>query len=72
MKLDTASVATILVLTYAVIGGVLVIISAITRVDPSLTLSFHSYLREMAIAAGGLAIGRGLSSAGNQNRRKAP
>lgn len=62
MNLDTANVATALVLFYALIGGILVILSALGDVDPKLTLSFNSYLESMAIAAAGLAIGRGIKA----------
>lgn len=62
MNLETANIATILVLVYAVVGAVLVILSAVAHVDPKLALSFKAYLEQMAIAAAGLAIGRGLAS----------
>lgn len=62
MNLETSNVATALVIVYALIGGALVILSAVGHVDPALQLSFRSYLEQMAIAVGGLAIGRGLAS----------
>lgn len=62
MKLDTANVATILVLVYAVLGAFLVVISAVSHPDPEVRLTFNAYLESMAIAAGGLAVGRGLAS----------
>jgi hypothetical protein len=62
MKLDASNVATILVLVYAVLGAVLVLLSAAVHVDPKLALSFADYLGQMAIATGGLAIGRGLAA----------
>ena len=64
MKLDlnTANVATALVVVYALIGGALVILSAIGHVDPALRLSFENYLKQMAVAAGLLAVGRGLKA----------
>lgn len=62
MNLSTANVATLLVLFYALVGAVLVILSAAGHVDPALRLSFEDYLSRMAIAAGGLAIGRGLTA----------
>lgn len=65
-SLDTGNIATVLVLAYALVGAALVIISALGHVDPALRLSFHDYLTQMSIAAGGLAIGRGLAA------RKAP
>ncbi len=54
--------ATALVVIYAVVGGIVVIISAVGGEDVTaeLRLSFDSYLEHMAIAIGGLAIGRGL------------
>lgn len=58
--LDTAHVATILVLVYAVVGGLLVVISALGHVDPEVRLTFNQYLNSMAVAAGLLAVGRGL------------
>ena len=60
--LDAAHVATILVCVYAVVGAVLVILSAILHDDPQLRLSFANYLSQMAVATGGLAIGRGLAA----------
>jgi hypothetical protein len=63
LNLTTANVATMLVLAYALLGAVLVILSAVDVVgDPSLRLSFDEYLQHMAIAAAGLAVGRGLTS----------
>lgn len=62
LNLDAANVATGLVLLYALVGAVLVILSAIIHVDPKLALSFHDYLAQMAIAAAGLAVGRGLAA----------
>lgn len=62
VNLDTANVATLLVVLYAVVGAVLVVASAVGHVDPALQLSFRSYLEQMAIAAGGLAIGRGIAA----------
>lgn len=62
MKLDTAQVATILVLFYAAVGGVLVVLSALGSVDSEVRLTFNQYLESMAIAAGGLAVGRGLAA----------
>lgn len=60
-KLTLMSVATILVLIYAVVGAALVLLSAILdSMDPALRLSFNSYLTQMAIACAGLAIGRGI------------
>lgn len=58
-KLEVAPVATILVVLYALIGGVLVILSAGGGVDPKLALSFNAYLESMALAVAGLALGRG-------------
>lgn len=61
-SLNTANVATILVLVYAVLGAVLVVLSAVAHVDPKLALSFDHYLAQMAIATAGLAVGRGLAA----------
>lgn len=58
--LEAASVATILVLIYALVGAALVIISALGLSDVHYT--FNEYLNSMAIATGGLAIGRGLAA----------
>lgn len=60
--LETGNIATLLVLAYALVGAALVILSAVGHVDPALRLSFHDYLSQMSIAAGGLAIGRGLAA----------
>ena len=62
MNLETANIATALVLIYAIVGAVIVILSAAGHVDPKLALSFAAYLKQMAIAVGGLAIGRGLAA----------
>jgi len=54
-------VATGLVLLYAAVGATLVILSAlIDDIDPAFALTFSNYIKEMAIAIGGLAIGRGI------------
>jgi hypothetical protein len=62
LNLDTANVATALVVLYALVGAALVILSAVGHVDSALQLTFRQYLEQMAIAAGGLAIGRGLAA----------
>jgi hypothetical protein len=61
-KIDNMkAVATVLVVIYAVIGGVLVILSAsLDHIDAALKLSYKDYLEQMAIAAGALSIGRGI------------
>jgi hypothetical protein len=55
------NVALGLVIFYALIGGALVIISA---VEPSATgainFTFKDYIEAMAIAIGGLSVGRGI------------
>jgi hypothetical protein len=62
-NLDAANVATILVIGYAIVGAALVVLSAIGAVgDKDLVLSFNQYLESMAVAAGGLAVGRGLAA----------
>ena len=60
--LDVANVATVLVLIYALVGGVLVLLSAVMHPDPQIALSFNAYLSQMAIATAGLAVGRGLAA----------
>lgn len=61
--LTAGNVATVLVLLFAVVGAAMVVLSAtVTGIDPDLRLSFQDYLSAMAVAAGGLAIGRGLTS----------
>lgn len=68
--LDVGNVATVLVLIYAIIGGVLVILSAVDASnDPALRLSFATYLSQMAVATAGLAIGRGLKSGARVTRK---
>jgi hypothetical protein len=58
---DMAPVATRLVIIYAVVGAVLVVLSAtLNHIDPSIKLSYKDYLEQMAIAAGALSIGKGL------------
>lgn len=59
---EDSNIATLLVVIFALVGGALVILSAVTHVDPALRLSFQDYLQAMAIAAGGLAIGRGIKA----------
>ena len=61
-KLEVVPVATVLVILYALIGGVLVILSALGDVDPKLALSFNAYLESMAFAVAGLAVGRGIAA----------
>jgi hypothetical protein len=55
-------VATTLIYIYAGVGALLVIISAIggDDVTAELRLSFKDYIDHMAVAIGGLAIGRGI------------
>lgn len=55
-------VATFLVYLYAVLGALLVLLSATLGDDiaAELRLSFKDYLGEMATAVGALAIGRGI------------
>ena len=65
-RLEVAPVATILVVLYALIGGTLVILSAVGDVDHSLALSFKTYLEQMAIAVAGLAVGRGIAARGHR------
>jgi hypothetical protein len=56
-------VATVLVIIYALVGGLLVILSAVlTHINPTIDLSYKEYLQQMAIAAGALSIGRGLTA----------
>lgn len=62
LNLDAANVATILVLLYALVGGALVVLSAVTHVDPQIRLGFADYLQQMAVATGALAIGRGIAA----------
>ena len=61
--LGIANVATGLVLIYALVGAALVIVSAVNNgIDPNIRLTFEDYLSQMAIAVGGLAVGRGLNA----------
>jgi hypothetical protein len=57
-------VATTLVVIYAVVGGILVLVSAIggTDITQELRLSFKDYLEQMAIAGAALSVGRGLTA----------
>lgn len=59
MTLDTVNVATIAALLMAVVGAIVVV------VHPE-TLSFDQYLEQMKFLFGGLAVGRGLASAGRK------
>lgn len=54
-SLSSIAVATVLVVIIAVAGAVVVI------VEPS-TLSFDQYVKDVSIAAAGLAVGRGIDS----------
>jgi hypothetical protein len=65
-RLEVLPVATVLVVLYAVVGGVLVILSAAGHVDPKLALSFDAYLKSMALAVAGLAVGRGVAAKGRR------
>lgn len=60
--LTVGNVATALVIVYALVGATLVILSATGDVANELQLSFKAYLEQMAIAAAGLAVGRGLAA----------
>jgi hypothetical protein len=55
-------VATTLIYIYAAVGAVLVLVSAVGGDDitKDLRLSFKDYIDQMAVAIGGLAIGRGI------------
>lgn len=53
--LTTANIATAIVLLIALVGGIVVL------VHPA-TLSFDQYVKNVGIAAGLLAVGRGLDS----------
>jgi hypothetical protein len=56
-------VATALVIIYAIVGGALVILSAtLNHINPTIDLTYKEYLQQMAIAAGALSIGRGLTA----------
>lgn len=61
-RLEVAPVATILVVLYALVGAVIVVLSASGSVDKTFALTFHGYLEQMAIAVAGLAVGRGLAA----------
>lgn len=51
--LEVLPVATILVIIYAIVGGIVVIMD---------NLSFREYLESMAVAVAGLSVGRGLAA----------
>jgi len=55
MNIGTLPWATLIVVLIAIVGGVVVI------TDPS-TLSFEEYVKNVGIAAGLLAVGRGLAA----------
>lgn len=65
-RLEVAPVATILVCFYALVGGLLVILSATGDVDHSFAISFKTYLEQMALAVAGLAVGRGIAARGRR------
>lgn len=60
--LTVGNVATVLVVLYALVGATLVVLSATGDVANELQLSFNDYLEAMVVAAGGLAIGRGVAA----------
>lgn len=71
INLDTANVATGLVLLIAVVGAAMVVISAVVDgVDPALRVSFNQYIDGVGVAAGLLAIGRGLKARNETTRRR--
>jgi hypothetical protein len=55
VALEALPVASLLVVIFAIVGGVVVIDG---------NLSFENYLHNMTIAAAGLAVGRGIASHG--------
>ena len=61
MNLDSSNIATWIVVLIAIVGAALVLLSAITTVDPALKLTFGSYIEKVGVAAGLLAVGRGLN-----------
>ncbi len=61
LNLNTANIATALVIIFAVVGGVLVIVSAVGHPDPAIRPSFKDYIQDMAVAVGLLAVGRGVA-----------
>lgn len=63
-QLDSSNVATGLVVIFALVGGALVILSAVLHVDPALRLSFEDYLQAMTVGVGLLAVGRGIKAHG--------
>jgi hypothetical protein len=63
MNLDTKNVATWLILVIATLGAAIVVLSAVDVVtDPQMRLSFRDYIEAVGVAAGLLAVGRGLTS----------
>ena len=60
--LTVGNVATVLVVLYALVGATLVVLSATGDVAKELQLSFNAYLESMAVAAGALAVGRGIAA----------
>lgn len=49
-KIDASPLITVLVVVYAVVGGALVILSALVDgIDPSLRLSFRGYIDAMSL-----------------------
>jgi len=61
MSLDTTNVATWIVVLIALVGAALVLLSALITVDPALKLTFASYIEKVGVAAGLLAVGRGIN-----------
>lgn len=55
--LDALPIATILVVIFAIVGGVVVIAG---------NMSFDQYLQSMTVAAAGLAVGRGIKAHGTK------
>jgi hypothetical protein len=68
VNLETSNVATWLVVLIAAVGAAVVLLSAAGTIeDPALRLNIRDYIEAVALAAGLLAIGRGVKT-GLRNR----
>ncbi len=66
-RLETVPLASLLVVLIALLGSVVVLLSALGLVeDSALRLNLRQFIEALSIAVAGLAVGRGLAA---RNRR---
>ncbi len=63
MNLENSNVATALIVIAAIVGAVMVVLSAVVDgIDPDLRLSFEDYIQALFVGGGLLSVGRGLKA----------